>query len=731
MIKKIFSWTKSFQTQFTFLIIFSAALLIVAIFFAQYWFSKASITHQVQRRAETELQLKNLEIKAVTNSVEDVVNNFGWVFEEALNDTSHLYTLERRIVEANPLIVGCSMAFEPYYYPEHGKWYQPFALRKNDGQVEYRQLGGPWHDYQQSNWYRIVIELDQPSWSDPYFDEAGAKMTLCSYTIPIHDQKGKVVGVLCADIPLDFLNKVINERHIFQSSYNILMSKTGKILTSQENNIMVQNTLDEVVTNFKDSSFYRLGEDMKEGGSGQCVIKDDNGSENYIYFTPVEGNTGWSLAVIAPENLIYESLNKSMSRILALSLLGFLLLAFIIYRTFRTFVKLNTIHTQKVSLDSDLKIASRIQMAMLPKAYPPYPDRDDIDIYGSLTPAKVIGGYLYDFFLRDEKLFFCIGDVSGKGIPASLFMAATRSLFRSNVAHESSPERIVTALNDSLCDGNDYNMFVTLFLGVLDLPTGRLRYCNAGHDAPLIIEDKPRELPCDSNIPLGAIYDWKFTVQETIIEPGFSIFLFTDGLSEAEDNEHNQFGEERIMKIASKCSHKPENIIKNMTSSVTEFVDGAEQSDDITLLAIQYTKQQLDVRYKNEIILSNDVNEVPRLSEFVEQACEAVGFDMGTTMQMNLAMEEAVVNVMQYAYPSETKGDICVEAQVNDQRLKFTITDSGNPFDPTLKAEIDTTLSAEERGIGGLGIHLMRQIMDSINYERIDGKNVLTLRKKL
>ena len=137
------------------------------------------------------------------------------------------------------------------------------------------------------------------------------------------------------------------------------------------------------------------------------------------------------------------------------------------------------------------------------------------------------------------------------------------------------------------------------------------------------------------------------------------------------------------------------------------------------------------MQYQRHITLPNDVQATTELGMFVEEVCENVGFDMGTTSKLNLAIEEAVVNVMNYAYPAGTKGDVDIDAEADDEQLKFVISDSGTPFDPTQKGEVDTTLSAEERGIGGLGIHLIRQIMDSINYERVDGKNVLTLHKKL
>ena len=390
---------------------------------------------------------------------------------------------------------------------------------------------------------------------------------------------------------------------------------------------------------------------------------------------------------------------------------------------------------QKASIERDLSIASDIQMGMLPVKFPTKEDRDDVQLYASLTPAKAVGGDLFDFYFRDEKLFFCIGDVSGKGVPASLFMAVTRSIFRTVSVHESMPDRIITIMNRTIADMNKTNMFVTLFVGVLDLPTGRLHYCNAGHDAPLLVGAGVGELSCDANIPVGFMPQWKYTLQEAHIFTGTTIFLFTDGLTEAEDINHAQFQMERVHEVAGQAlaqqMQEPKELIGSMTEAVHQFVGDAEQSDDLTMMAIQYIKQQHDVKLRKSIVLPNDVKEVSKLTAFVEEVCEAMGFDGALTAQLTLAIEEAVVNVMKYAYPPQKRGDVTIEAQSNDLRLKFTIIDSGMPFDPTVRAEVDTTLSAEDRPIGGLGIHLVRKIMDSINYERVDSLNVLTLRKKL
>ena len=246
----------------------------------------------------------------------------------------------------------------------------------------------------------------------------------------------------------------------------------------------------------------------------------------------------------------------------------------------------------KAAIENELKVAHDIQMSMLPKTFPPYPERDDIDIYGTLTPAKDVGGDLFDFYIRDDKLFFCIGDVSGKGVPASLVMAMTRSLFRNISAHTAEPHRIAYTLNQALADGNENSMFVTAFIGVLELGTGLLRYCNAGHNPPLLIGREVSLVPCQPNVPLGLMADLDFVPQEIQFEHQMTIFLFTDGLNEAEDDMQVQFGDDRILHQAEALlangKNQPAEIVNQMAEAVHAFVDGAQQSDDHTMLAIKY-----------------------------------------------------------------------------------------------------------------------------------------------
>ena len=664
-----------------------------------------------------------------------------------------------------------------------------------NGEYEADEIGGPEADFcyleTDSNWIYTNV-LREGYWCLPYSDSISTKRAMVTYSVPLFDDNDSIYAVLCADVALDWVRDIVEEAKPYEVSRVMVISRDSQYVCHPDPAWIQTINAYEHAQQIQDTSFLNLVSRMLAWQKGKDTLSKDftaissNSKKNpkktettLFFYAPIP-RIQWSVSYTLPESFIQQgprAIGNAMIAMLVITLIITSIALFIVVRKqlrplndldvaardiangdfdqelpkihthdeirrlrdsfedmrtslSRYIEELQVTTASKASIESELKVASDIQMSMLPKLFPPYPERDDIDIFGSLTPAKAVGGDLYDFYIRDEKLFFCIGDVSGKGVPASLVMAVTRSLFRTISAHEASPDRIVAVINDTLTEGNESNMFVTLFVGALDLPSGRLRYSNAGHDAPLLIKDSVEMLPMDANIPVGVMNNWKFTAQGTQIEPGTTIFLYTDGLTEAENIIHEQFGEERIRDVAN-TANRPNPLIKAMSSAVSDFVGEAEQSDDLTMLAIQYTKQQLAVRYSNELSIVNDLNEVERLATFVEQTCEAVGFDMATTMQLNLALEEAVVNVINYGYPNGTKGDILIEAQANDQRLKFIITDSGVPFDPTAKEEVDTTLSAEERPIGGLGIHLVRKIMDSINYERHNGHNVLTLRKKI
>ena len=767
------------------------------------------VAQEVQRQANRAMDDAIQTIDSRISNVETAVNtaaSYAYMF--ATHRSLHDKLMER-LIAANEDIAAVTLLYAPNYFEEEGRYFAPTAVRNPmTGDIEFDEIGGPEHEFSyiesDSNWV-YTNKFDSAYWCLPYMDSISTKRAMVTYSVPLHDETGAIYAVLCADVDINWIADLVEESKPYEDSKVIVMSRDSQYVYHPDKQWILSINAITHAEQEHNNAYLQLARRMLSGERGIDTLdkmpsisdnqqkKDD--SPTIVYYAPVK-RVHWSVSFTFKESMILAGPNQLRANMLTLLVVLLLVIAVVLYVVIRaqlwpmkmlvestlTIAKgdfnaslphikthdeirhlrdsfeemqhslshyvdeLQASTASKASIESELKVASNIQMAMLPKVFPPFPERDDIDIYGSLTPAKQVGGDLYDFFIRDEKLFFCIGDVSGKGVPAALVMAVTRALFRTVSTHESMPSKIITDINNLMSSQNDSNMFVTFFVGVLDLPTGRLRYSNAGHDAPLLVREEAANgsngqaegitvLPVDSNLPVGVMPDWKFSQQECVIATNTIIFLYTDGLTEAEDITHAQFGEKRILDNTKEMKAlpplKPQPLVEGMVKAVHDFVGEAEQSDDLTLLAVQYTKQQLMSNYKQRLLLSNDVQEVPRLNTFVDEACEAVGFDMGTTMQMNLAIEEAVVNVMNYAYPIGKKGDILIEAEANSKRLKFTITDSGSPFDPTAKEEVDTTLSAEERPIGGLGIHLVRQLMSSINYERSNGKNVLTLRKNL
>ena len=765
-------------------VFFAAIIFNVALAFLFYQ-SRDTVRQEAVNRATQILDKISLRVEGILNRVEVASNMTKWLVQRHPNMADSMFVYSRGTLLNNPDFYNCSIAFEPDYFKDKGRYFSAYTKHIGDS-LRTIQGGSDNYQYFFMDWYLMPSLLDKPCWTEPYMDYDVASNTsemVTSYCQTILDKQGRKVGVINISLSINWLSQTISDTKPYPNSYSIMIGRGGTYFVHPDSTKITRQTIFTQTLEQPDTALTALGHAMQRGEEGMkhMIL---NGNDCYVFYKPL-GKTGCSMAIVCPEKDIFGGYDRLRRTVMSIVTIGLLLMLYFFIRIItreltplqrlareaetiasgqfdaqlpelqrideigqlsqsfenmqQSLVKyideLKVTTAQKASMDRDIRIASDIQMGMLPEKFPTKADRDDVQIYASLTPAKDVGGDLFDFYFRDEKLFFCIGDVSGKGVPASLFMAVTRAVFRTVSAHESMPDHIVTAMNKTMAGMNKTHMFVTLFVGVLDLPTGRLHYCNAGHDAPLLVGAGVGELPCDNNIPVGFKPRWKYTLQEAQIFIGTTIFLFTDGLTEAMDVNNAQFQMDRVNDVAIKAlsqqQQEPKQLISQMTEAVHQFVGDAEQSDDLTMMAIQYIREQTDVRMRKSIVLFNDKNEVPKLNTFVDEVCMAVGFDDRTSKKIKVAIEEAVVNVMNYAYPPGTKSDVTIEAASNDMRLKFTIIDKGIPFDPTVQAVADTTLPAKERRIGGLGIHIMRQNMDSINYERIDNLNVLTLRKKI
>ena len=597
------------------------------------------------------------EVRRVTSEVMVAANNTVPFVEENLDNPDKLFNIMERMVRTNECVRSCGISFVDNYYPQKGHWFCPYAVRRDSNIVEMMSVGDKQHDYLHADWFVEAIQADSAYWSKPFFEGMDKETPLVSYIVPIRNRQQHVVAILGVDLSLDRLSSSlstfidVSEKDVADDQksskkkklwYSFVVDSTGTYLAHPDKSRVINKKFQDDVTNDPDNVCADIIQYRENDFSGEMEIELEN-NEVWIDYRPVEG-TPWTVSMVIRQLFVEiisyifvgiglffiiismvvvlittdRAIKKASLpiRLLALSAndvakgnfksaLPQLKSRDEIHQLRDSFEKmehslseyteqLKTTTAEKAVIESELNIAHSIQMSMLPKTFPPYPERDDVDIYGQLTPAKAVGGDLFDFFIRDEKLYFCIGDVSGKGVPASMFMAVARSLFHNVSGHIVEPHIIAKALNESMCDGNDMNMFVTMFIGVLDLQTGHLTYCNAGHDSPLLIGQGVGVLPCESNLPIG-LMDWEFVPQETTIAPGTTIFLYTDGLNEAENLHHQQFGEEQILQLAeeqlAKGECEPMPLIQRMTAAVHFFAGEAEQSDDLTMLAIQYKKE--------------------------------------------------------------------------------------------------------------------------------------------
>jgi len=561
--------------------------------------------------------------------------------ERNLASPEQVFDALEREIQVNKFI-GCFAAFEPDYFKSQGRWFEAYVYHTDSTQLERRQIGSPSHDYFNGPWYEKGLKVHRDSLgylTAPYFDNSVDSTTYCSYVVPITNRDGRKVGVYGVDLNYLWLNEVIDEvRKIVKSEFldddESLKDRDGKIYFSVQivdgkgNRIFSSDSLDINI----------LKAEQKEV-LGNLGMKDLKGTPYYINTKPLP-STDWTVTVIQHRDLVFTWGIVTAVIILLCMGIGSLVIFFFTRRSIRRATKplaflsesaqevakgnfdaplptfrhndevaqlrdsfgtmqqslkqyveeLKVSTAAKAAMMSELDVAHTIQMSMIPKTFPAFPDRKDLELYASLTPAKAVGGDLYDFFIRDNRLFFCIGDVSGKGVPASLVMAVSRTLFRNIAAHTDKPSHIVETMNVNICEGNEQCMFVTLFVGVLDLQTGQLRYCNAGHDAPYILSADPSLLPADSNLPIGVIPDLKYSDQETTLVPDMTIFLYTDGLTEAEDGNRDLFGMQRIEDVITTHKGSPQELIETMTAAVHQFVGDTEQSDDLTMLAFRIRK---------------------------------------------------------------------------------------------------------------------------------------------
>ncbi len=391
-------------------------------------------------------------------------------------------------------------------------------------------------------------------------------------------------------------------------------------------------------------------------------------------------------------------------------------------------------YIEKERLEEGLKLAHDIQMSMLPKTFPPFPERRELDIFAAITPAKKVGGDFYDFFFLDEdRLCFAIGDVSGKGVPAALFMAVVKTLFKAIAGRVQNPSDILSTVNQEICRDNDSQMFTTLFCGILNTRTGEIKYSSGGHNPPYHLSRAGvQQVPKTGGRVLGLLEETSYGWGRLALGSSETIFLYTDGVTEAMDPAGQLFSEQRVESILTQTKFaSAREQIEHLTSQITLFAAGAEQSDDITALAIRYLGPAGNKNEELRFTLKNRLAEIARLGERLGEFAAVHQLAPSVLYDLNLALEEAVTNIISHGYSDHREHEILVRIRVESGEVIAEVKDDAPAFNPLTAPDADVTTPLDERTAGGLGIHLMRKLMDEIEYQRLEDGNLLIMKKNI
>lgn len=623
------------------LVITVCSAIIFAVTIGYFYRSSRSALEQ-----ELEKNSRNL-VAASVNKVETVLASTGKVVDGVVQsletgsyDEKSLQRLLLGTLGENKEIYGLGVAFEPDRSALHSRPVVPYFYRK-DGELIFTNEED--FQYLTLDWYQIPREGGERVWSEPYFDEGSGKMLMTSCSAPFFAGSGaakRVGGVVVADVSLDWLTELVASIKVLKSGYSFLLSRNGTILTHPDKELIMNETIFSLAESQKNPTLREIGRKVVHGESGFIPYTGSRNIRSWMYYAPVT-STGWTLAVVFPEEELFAGVRGLTITVACMGLAGILLLcacvaliarsittplhrlaeatgeiasgnfdtelppvrsndevgkltqAFIaMNRSLKEYIQnLTETTAAKERIESELQVATDIQASLLPRLFPAFPDRPEFDIYASMDPAKEVGGDFYDFFFIDRNnLCFLIADVAGKGVPAALYMMVAKTLLKSEGQRLGEPGAILSYVNNVLATDNDSCMFATVFCAILDIRNGEVRFANAGHNPPLLITSQGiRYLPLKAGFVLGPMEDTHYETEKLTLQPGETLFLYTDGVTEATNFSEELYGEAQLLAALQRGPQEElVAMIQKIRAEVTEHAAGAPQSDDVTMVAITY-----------------------------------------------------------------------------------------------------------------------------------------------
>jgi len=668
--------------------IVAAVFLAIAMtvqFFVSYSREKKDLMQQMENKMDLAQKDFIFEVYDMHEATDEIVH----FFPEFEDHTDDLYALLETVLGHYPDLYSCYITFPPESSPHPGHWFCPTAFRvKDDSIITYD--AGHSIPYEERDWFIGALDSDDEGyWSLPYNDGTHADPVF-TYSQKIYNGQDKLVGVAGADCTLAWTARLLEEIKPYDDAVCELFSTNDSLIV----------------------------------GCGHTADIRDR-----IVFEKVLFPTDMRLVISVPKCHIREGIAGVSLITLSVLLSGILIIGLLLRHIRKEQDAFTRIEMANKVIEKEMQIAHDIQMGILKGERLKVGDssREDVQLEAKLIPMREVGGDLYDFHREEDELWFIIGDVSGKGVPAAMFMSAAVNLFRAAGAHSGSPREIMEKMNVVLSENNPSLTFVTAFIGRLHIPTGELLYCNAGHCVPLRVSGLGVSgLDLVPNIPLGFDGKYKFVEQGCMLGEGETLVLYTDGVTEARNSAREMLGMERWKKIVESLELRVERSSKvdSLLDEVKNFMGKAEQTDDITLMAIRKTGP---VEPKT-LRVENRMECWPQMRAALHNYGLCAGIEPRALKKIEVAIEEAVVNIVKYSQAEWM--ELKVES-LKFKELKVSLRDNGVAFDPTQQAEVDTDQVMAERQIGGLGIALLRKIADEVRYCRTDEINELTILKKI
>jgi sigma-B regulation protein RsbU (phosphoserine phosphatase) len=764
----------------------SVMLIFCGVFFYSFREARGLIYDHAQENARNITQARVNQLDSLLSEVDQSADDGAAFVMRFAAKKEHMVPAILTMLSVDNSIYGSTIALEDP--GEDGNGYAPYYYRKGK-ELAYVNLADGKYNYRKWDWYKIPKETGVPLWSEPYFDEGGGNILMTTYSVPLYrtvDGKREFFGVLTADLSLEFLKEMMSSVKVFDTGYGLILSRKGTFISHPfKENILKNNFLDPEFN--KDPLLREAGKHMIRGESGFIEFSGSkvNKKDNFMYYMPLARN-GWTVAVAYPKDELLADVTRLSQVSFALGLVGFLILFGVIVLIAGTITRplrilanaagniaggdletmIPAIRTQdeigflagaftsmqvslknyirnltettsaKERMESELKIARNIQMGFVPRTFPAFPDRKEFDLFAEMEPAREVGGDLYDYFTVDgRRLCFIIGDISGKGVAAALYMAMMKTMLRNMAMMGGTPAEIISHVNVEMCRDNPSMMFLTVLLGILDTSTGDIIYCNAGHTPPAIMSAGRKGasyVEAEHGPPCGLFAEAAYCNCRLKMNPGELLFLYTDGVTECVNDKGAFYTEERLIEFLSSLkSSDPKGLISSLMVEMNAFMNGAAPADDITSLAITYIGSGIkEGKASVEFSLQADVGQVQRLLALADDFISRTGVPRDAAGDLLLALEEAFVNVCNYAHPAGGNHEVRFTLGFEGTTVVWSIEDDGVEFNPLEHVPHGTAGSLQEMKIGGQGIRLVAGLMDGVEYRRQNGRNILTGRKK-